>query len=63
MEVVITVSNQVDTYRNARDARKNAENAGVKGRDLDTLKAAEAAAEATARAADPQGKLRTGFLD
>lgn len=39
-------SNGEEALRRAREARKAAEKAGVKGRDLETLKAAEKAAEA-----------------
>jgi hypothetical protein len=42
-------SNEVEARNRARDARKNAEKAGVTGKNLDTLKAAENAAQAIVR--------------
>jgi hypothetical protein len=54
------MSNQQDEYNRARDARSSAEKAGVKGKDLEVLKAAEAAREAELRSAG--GKPGGGIL-
>jgi hypothetical protein len=44
-DVTTLASNDETEFRKKRDARKDAEKNGVKGRDLEQLKAAEKAAE------------------
>ena len=51
-------SNQVEEFRRARDAYDNARKNGVKGRDLDTLKAKKDAAEARC----PRGSTSSGIF-